>query len=62
MIQTLTEFDIPKEYLVKKYLPNIDWEEVEKFRVESKLDKKIVSSDNPPDISNGNPNEFGNNL
>lgn len=63
MIQTLSEYDIPKEYLVKKYLPNIDWEEVEKFRVESKLDKKIVSSDNPPpDMTGGNPNEFGNNL
>jgi len=41
LVETLERIGIPKEYSRKKYLTNIDWEELEKYDVEGKIDKKL---------------------
>jgi len=41
LVETLDRIGIPKEYSKKKYLSQIDWEEVKKFEVDHKIDKTL---------------------
>lgn len=41
LVETLERLGIPKEYSKKKYLPQIDWKDVDKYDVDSKLDKNL---------------------
>ena len=41
MIDTLDRIGIPKDYAKKKYLSQIDWAEVEKYKVEEDIDKGV---------------------
>ena len=39
MIDTMDRIGIPKEYAKKKYLSQIDWSEIEKYKVDEDIDK-----------------------
>jgi len=41
LIEALKTMGIPENFLKKKYLPNINWDEVTKFAAQEKLDKEI---------------------
>jgi len=37
----LERIGIPKEYSKKRYLSQIDWEEVKNYEIDSKIDKEL---------------------
>jgi len=39
LIDTLDRIGIPKDYSRKKYLPQVEWDEVEKYETQTKIDK-----------------------
>ena len=41
LVETLERLGIPKEYSKKKYLPQIDWKDVDKYEIDSKIDKSL---------------------
>lgn len=41
LIQTLEGIGVPKDWAKKKFLTSIDWKEVEKYEIESKIDKSL---------------------
>ncbi len=41
LVETLDRIGIPKEYSKKKYLQQIDWDEVQKYEVGEKIDKSL---------------------
>lgn len=41
LIENLERIGIPKEYSKKRYLSQIDWEEVKKYDIEEKIDKTL---------------------
>jgi hypothetical protein len=41
LIEALRSLGVPVEWLKKKYLPNIDWEEIEKFNAEEIVKKEL---------------------
>lgn len=41
LIENLERVGIPKEYTKKKYLSQIDWEEVKKYDIDQKIDKTL---------------------
>jgi len=41
LVEALERIGIPREYSKKKYLSQIDWEEVKKFEISQKLDKAL---------------------
>lgn len=45
MIRSLEEIGVPKEYSRKKFLTQIDWLEIEKFEIDSKIDKTVEGSE-----------------
>jgi len=45
LIETLERIGIPKEYSKKRYLTSIDWDEVEKYKIDEKLDKELGVKD-----------------
>lgn len=44
LIENLERIGIPKEYSKRKYLSQIDWEEVKKYEIDGKIDKVIDPS------------------
>jgi hypothetical protein len=41
LVENLERIGIPKEYSKKKYLSQIDWEEVKKYEIEQKIEKTL---------------------
>ncbi|MFW9871511.1 MAG: portal protein [Candidatus Thorarchaeota archaeon] len=41
LIESLERVGIPKKYSLKKYLSNIDWNEVKKYEIDDKVDKSL---------------------
>ncbi|GIU69105.1 MAG: hypothetical protein KatS3mg002_0341 [Candidatus Woesearchaeota archaeon] len=41
LIENLERLGIPKEYSIKKYLHGIDWEEVDRYKMEEDIEKKV---------------------
>jgi len=41
LIETLERVGIPKEYTKKKYLSNIDWEDLKNYEVGEKIEKEL---------------------
>jgi hypothetical protein len=41
LVETLERIGIPKEYSRKKYLPNIDWEEVKKYKIDTNIETSL---------------------
>lgn len=41
LIENLERIGIPKEYSKRKYLSQIDWEEVKKYNIEKKIEKEV---------------------
>jgi hypothetical protein len=41
LVETLERLGIPKEYSKKKYLPQIDWKDVDKYEIDEKIDKSL---------------------
>ena len=41
LVENLERIGIPKEYSTKKYLSQIDWEEVKKYDIDQKIDKNL---------------------
>ena len=41
LIESLERIGIPKEYTKRKYLPQLDWEEIKKYEIDEKVDKAL---------------------
>jgi len=41
LIETLERIGVPKEYSKKKYLTDIDWADVDRYKIEEKIDKEL---------------------
>ena len=41
MIETLERLGVPKEWSREKYIPSIDWREVDKFKANNTIDKNM---------------------
>ena len=44
LVENLERIGIPKEYSTRKYLSQIDWEEVKKYDVNQKIDQTLDPS------------------
>ena len=54
LIETLERIGIPKEYSKKKYLTQIDWDDVKKYEIEQNLEKDLgVIKDEEPGAMGG---------
>jgi len=53
LIENLERIGIPKEYTKRKYLSQIDWEEVKKYDIDSKIDKVDGTSNEGEDEMGG---------
>lgn len=51
LIEALKQLGVPMEWLKKKYLPNFDWDEIDKMKSQQNLDKE--TSEEQPDQLNG---------
>lgn len=47
LIQTLETIGVPREWAKRKYLTSIDWEEVDKFKIEQDIDRNLKTGDQP---------------
>jgi hypothetical protein len=59
LIENLERIGIPKEYTKKKYLSQIDWEEVKKYDIEEKLEKTIDTGEEGEEGGMGGMGGFG---
>ena len=41
LIESLERIGIPREYTKKKYLPQLDWEEIKKYEIDEKVDRAL---------------------
>ena len=48
LVETLERIGVPKEWSKKKYLTSIDWKEVEKFEIDSKIESSLKTGVQPP--------------
>ena len=53
LIENLERVGIPKEYTKRKYLSQIDWEEVKKYDIDEKIDKNLDPSKKDDDMMGG---------
>lgn len=53
LIENLERVGIPKEYTKRKYLSQIDWEEVKKYEIDEKIDKNLDPSKKEDDMGLG---------
>lgn len=53
LIETLERINIPKEYTMKKYLTNIDWEDLKRYRTDEEIDKKLKTAGDKEDDLGG---------
>jgi len=53
LIENLERIGIPKEYSKRKYLSQIDWEEVKKYDIKEKIEKTIGSDKEEDDMGGG---------
>ena len=53
LIEALTQLGIPKEYLKKKYLPNIDWAAIDRYQAEEKIKIETGETEDPDDSGLG---------
>lgn len=53
LIETLERVGIPKEYTKKKYLSNIDWEDLKNYEVGEKLEKELGTTKDEEDAMGG---------
>jgi hypothetical protein len=54
LIETLERIGIPKEYTKKKYLSNIDWEDLKNYEVGEKIEKELgTTKEDPADQMGG---------
>ena len=55
MIQSLSDIGIPKEYSIKKFLTQIDWDDVKKFKINKQIEEKLG---NKEDTNNDDESNF----
>jgi len=53
LIETLERVGIPKEYTKKKYLTNIDWEDLKNYEVGEKIEKELGTDKSDEDMLGG---------
>ncbi len=53
LIRTLEEIGVPKEWAKRKFLTNIDWDDVEKFEITEKIEKGIGVEKDENDMGGG---------
>ena len=41
LVETLERIGIPREWSKKRYLSNIDWNEVKKYEIDTKIDQTL---------------------
>jgi hypothetical protein len=54
ILNSYTQFDIPKEYILKRYLSE-DWEEIEDSKIKEKIDQRLDPSKQQIDPATGMP-------
>ena len=59
LIESLERIGIPKEYTKRKYLSQIDWEEVKKYDIDEKIDKNLDPSKKEDDMMGGGMGGMG---
>ena len=59
IIESLSQLGIPKEYLKKKYLPDFDWEEVEKYLAREKIRTELGEQTDEEKEAQGGMGGFG---
>lgn len=59
LVENLERIGIPKEYASKKYMPQIDWDEVKKYEIRQKVDETIDPSKKEDDGMGGMEGGFG---
>jgi len=53
LVETLERIGVPKDWSKKKYLTSIDWEEVEQYEIDSKIDKSLGTNPEDPNAMTG---------
>jgi hypothetical protein len=54
LVETLERIGVPKDWSKRKYLTSIDWDEVEKHEIDSKIDKVLKTEpEDPNEIPGG---------
>ena len=53
LVENLERIGIPKEYSAKKYMSQIDWEEVKKYDISQKINQTIDPSKKDDDEMGG---------
>jgi hypothetical protein len=54
LIQSLEQIGVPKDWTKRRYLSNIDWDEIEKNQTENKMEKTLnIDSDSNIDQFGG---------
>ena len=56
MIQSLSDIGVPKEYAVRKFLTQIDWDDIKKFKINKDIEEKLGK--NEEDQLGENPGNF----
>jgi len=59
LIESYTALDIPKTYLKRKYLPALDWDEIEAYNAEEKVKKELGEETGGEDDSMGGMGGMG---
>ena len=53
LIETLERIGVPKEYSKRKYLTQIDWEDVKNYELDEKIDKNLGTDKEEDDGMSG---------
>lgn len=59
LIESLERIGVPKEYTKKKYLEDIDWDEVQNYQIDSDIDKKLGITPKEEEQGFGGGGSFG---
>ena len=53
LVETLERIGIPRDYSVKKYLTQFDWQDLQKYKTDEKIDTSLKTETQPPGTDMG---------
>lgn len=53
LIEALKTLGVPVNYMKKKYLPDMDWDAIEKMAAEETIEREVGSTEEQPDMTGG---------
>ena len=59
LIEAYSQLGIPREWLAKKYLPTLDWQDIEKSKAEEKINMQLGTEENPEEAGMGGMTPYG---